>query len=403
MEHTALASALQSHDWVGSRHVLERMLRLLPSEPSLRFTLGSVMRNQARTSTSAHPDMQPSRLLAQAEVSYRSALKIHPSYGDAAAERASLAVERYRLGDHDGPSHSCPDATESAETCVESLLRQAVALQPANAAVHRRLGSWFHERDAGSHTQLHAAAQALHTSVRLAPADAETQLLLALTQHRRGEGVAAARAYRRVIRIQPRHAEAYRLYGSLLHNSDALERADGVLRIACTLELDPALRGSVGSEWAHVLQLQGRLDEAAAASCAAAAATAGAGSRASSSASSASSAVAALAAGAVVSSELLPWRLPNELTLPMYIWRQRERLGRACCPGQERRSGREHQGHRIRNQSRLDPESPHAALFRSCRARRSLRVMLSRVSRHRFNPRARPVRIELSRPKAHAC
>ena len=231
---------------------------------------------------------------------------MHPLYGDAAAERSSLAAEMYRLNDRDwlvAAEGLSPHA--SLESHIEDLLRHAVSLQPASASTHRRLGIWLHEQDAGRHNRLREAAEALSAAVRLLPADGETQLLLALTMHRRGEGSAASQAYRRALRVDPTNAEVYRLYGTLMHNTDDLPRADGALRAACRLDLGAELRGAVRSEWEHVLQLQGRLDEAASLSCAA---------------------DSALAAASRESADLQPWRMLNELTLPMYIWRQREQV-----------------------------------------------------------------------------
>ena len=93
-EHYAeLSRSLGASDWPSARSALDAMLALRPSEPTLKFTQGSVLRNVARTS--AEKSRTPG-LLAAAHAEYAGALALQPEYAEAAAELASLGDELVR-------------------------------------------------------------------------------------------------------------------------------------------------------------------------------------------------------------------------------------------------------------------------------------------------------------------
>ena len=76
-QHDLLVSALQRHHWQEARHALQGMLRVLPAEPSLQFTLGSVLRNLCRTDAGL-TTVQLRTLLAEASSCYENAMRLRP-------------------------------------------------------------------------------------------------------------------------------------------------------------------------------------------------------------------------------------------------------------------------------------------------------------------------------------
>ena len=70
--YAELSRSLTASDWPSARSALDAMLTLRPSEPTLKFTQGSVLRNVARTS--AEKSRTPG-LLATAHAQYAGARK----------------------------------------------------------------------------------------------------------------------------------------------------------------------------------------------------------------------------------------------------------------------------------------------------------------------------------------
>ena len=325
--HSALTAALGAADWPSARVALGRLIELHPAEPSLPFTLGSVLRNLYRTSR------EPSaRLLLEADAAYRRAIELAPGHQQAAVELAVLAGEIERAAAA-SPTAVPAESRRSAEE-VSALHRRALALQPSSAAVYRRLGEWASFLDDGRHEHLTDASDAYAAARVLDPTDARDALQLGLNEHKRGHWENATREYEAAIALEPEDAEAYALLGSLhLHRTRSLSSAESALSAAVALRRRAAGSGGGSSsgdggegegeavssaakatlrELVHVLQLQGRLDEARSLE------------QVSSSASSAVSTTAAAASSSASSSTAsYAWSLQNELTLPMYIWRHR--------------------------------------------------------------------------------
>ena len=254
--YAELSRSLTASDWPSARSALDAMLTLRPSEPTLKFTQGSVLRNVARTS--AEKSRTPG-LLAAAHAQYAGALALQPDYAEAAAELASLGDELVR--------HSLLAAAEA-----EALHRRAAALGPATAAAWLRLGEWLHTADDGQHERIAEAAHAFGAALRLEPGASGAALRLGTQQHRRGKWSAATKAYARCIELDPANGEAYRLLGTLHAQRDAtLVIAEATLRGALEVQGGGGGGGGSAVELSHVLQLQGRLAEAAAVAAAPAA------------------------------------------------------------------------------------------------------------------------------------
>lgn len=313
--HRALATALGNSDWKSARLSLERLLELHPLEASLHFTLGSVLRNEHKTASA-----RQSHLLLRADDSYKLALEIAPTHGEAAAEIAILAGEISEAANTE--PNSIPANAVRTDNEVTALHQRAAALQPASPAVHRHLGEWFNRLDDGRHDHLAEASAAFSTAHQLDPTSAILSVQLGLVEHRRGRWADAIKAYEAAASQQPAHAaaEANGLLGSLhLHRTRSLVRAEKAMRAAIAARDGdgestgkPTARGeshavdtrTTRTELTQVLQLQGRLDEAAR--------------------------LTMLAEEADAPKPSMAWALQNELTLPMYLWRHRAHYQQAA-------------------------------------------------------------------------
>ena len=276
--HDRLADAIGSGRWADASDALQRLIAFRPSQPSLHYTLGSVLRN---VHTTAGGGDSGSQLLQQARDAYGAAITLQPAYAEASVELASLTDElRHRDGEQETMSRSH----------VQTLWSSALELQPSNAAAWQRWGDALVREDRSSHLRLSEAALRYGAALRLSPNDVEVAVALGLQQHKRGRWKAASQAYRTALQASPRHAQATRLLGSLqARREPALRAAEETLRLALS-----AQTGESKAELGHVLQLQGRLDEAAALSA--------------------------------DGSDGDVWSLQNELTLPMYVWAHRAKL-----------------------------------------------------------------------------
>ena len=275
--HDRLADAIGSGRWVDASDALQRLIAFRPSQPSLHYTLGSVLRNVHTTAgVESH-----THILTQARDAYAAAITLQPAYAEASIELASLTDElQHRDGEH---------ATTS-RAHVQALWSSALELQPSSTAAWQRWGDALVREDRSSHLRLSEAALRYGAALRLSPNDVEVAVALGLQQHKRGRWKAASQAYRTALQASPRHVQAIRLLGSLqARREPSLRAAEETLRLAW-----PAQTGESKAELGHVLQLQGRLDEAA-----------------------------ALSADGIGDDV---WNLQNELTLPMYVWAHRAKL-----------------------------------------------------------------------------
>lgn len=301
---SALQDAVARGDWRRAASHLERALARRPRDPALALAMGSILRNQFRFDTP-----RENILLRDADHWYGVALSESPRHAEAAAERASLGAELYHAEGADGGHYR---STEE----VANLFHAAIELQPRNAALYRRLGQWLVDWDNGRHDVrlLADTAVAFGTALRLEPdSSPETALQLGLVQHRRGRWADAEGAYASALRMRPSYAEAYGLLGSLrFHRDRQLGAAEHALRASLALrrqeEAGPAARAdSPRAELTQVLQLQGRLEEAAALL--------------------GGEAAGLLGEAAAAGSSTLPrklsagWSMQNELALPMHLWR----------------------------------------------------------------------------------
>ena len=302
--HRHLTAALLAKDWPRARSSLEILISVHPTRASLPFTLGSVLRNEYRTS-----EERNSSLLVLADKEYERALELEPTHAEAALHRATLTSELVTAGR--GSLHGYESSL--------AIFDRALALSPGppGAAVYSQLATYLLAEDDGRHRRLAAAADAYSSAVRLTPKDAQLHLSLGLQQHKRGLWDEAVSAYERAISLEPINGEAYALLGSLrLHRMQRLKRTEQALLAAVTarqrLERRRITDESYGAgiatateaevratrqEFGQVLQLQGKLDDA----------------KRFAAEQDASRAEAASAA----------WALQNELTLPMYVWRHR--------------------------------------------------------------------------------
>ena len=268
-----LQGHLNTKSWYAARNALEKVLRHRQLNqalrPALSVALGGVLRNIQKTTLELIAT-NGGKLMLEADSWYAEALRLAPDHGEAAAERASLAVDIARAAS----IATDPDSLKRDDAEVAAIHHRATSLQPANAAAYARLGDWLSHCDQGKHGRLAETTAAYRAAIHLAPNDVPTVVQLGLHQHLRGKSSEAVAAYQLAIALQPSHDEAYALLGTLRYHHDRhLGEAESALRACVQLrsqQREDVNKGSAAgrpggaahADFVQTLQLQGRLDEA---------------------------------------------------------------------------------------------------------------------------------------------
>lgn len=218
---------LEEGDFLGAMEHYREAVRLAPTVANGRKNLGCALARAGRP--------------AEAVPEFQLALAAEPS------------AENFRnLGFALGDSGRFEDALDP--------LRRASSLEPANAAVHARLGAMLVALD-----RLDQAALEFRLAIDLAPLDLESRRALARTELQRGDPAAGVMAYRDLLTCEPDDLETLVNLARLLATHPSERIRDGAEAVRCAeraRQLTPEpiafLEGALASAYAET----GRFDDA---------------------------------------------------------------------------------------------------------------------------------------------
>lgn len=176
--------AAQEGDVGTAEHLIRQAIEGDPNNAAYHNNLGVILREAGRLDESLD--------------SYRAAVALRPDYAEA---HCNLGVALKEAG--------------RAEEAVASLER-AVELDPDYTGAYSNLGNALHELGRSE-----AAMAAFDKAVALAPGDPSPHFNRALALQVLGETDTARKGFREVLRMHPRHGEAWRLLANLTRYSSS--------------------------------------------------------------------------------------------------------------------------------------------------------------------------------------
>lgn len=215
----------------------EKASRLAPDEPIAQDGImkcrGILLRTMAQ-------GLVKERRFDEAIAIYEESKRVDPS-GAEYAQRAIDAAKRDRektavAGKRNAAAGASVRANElllaGRHAEAEAAYREALALEPEEAVLHRGLGSALLGQSRFPEAEL-----ALREGIRRAPSDAALYQALGLAAAQQGRADEAEQAYRRAIELDPAAVHAMSNLATLLRARKSIDEAEALYRRA--IELDP--------------------------------------------------------------------------------------------------------------------------------------------------------------------